>query len=330
MAIRINTIYLAGFLIPKEINDPSPSKSVLPSSAASNPRIVDIPSATNPVRVHRHFCIIVQYDPASRIGVMLLGTSRPRQGHRFVPVEGTPRLPFQPQHEVQLIPRAGLSSTGYFNFTHALRATIITRNDPVVSTVPPQAFITDSYANGPLINVLVSGEQVEALKTLHTLYWQGVQYTEDGRRVEAVVGWGEGGGAGSGGRSGGILGGGTLTGGEGERSALGGSFGGVSGGGPAPDGAADGLTPVNPDGTCHKRPLNADGTVTIEELPTAEEGSGSERLARALKEEEERWERFEQLDLLGVELLELEMDPPTAVAFVEPLTSWALGLVDAF
>ena len=73
--------------------------------------------------------------------------------YRFVPCEGTEQLLFQPQHEVCLTPLGELFSAGYFNFSHALRATIMVQGGAVIRTLPPQAFLTYEYINGNPIDV---------------------------------------------------------------------------------------------------------------------------------------------------------------------------------
>ena len=93
-------------------------------------------------------------------------------------------------------------------------------------------------------------------------------------------------------------------------------------------GLGDGSTPINPDGSLHKCPLNTDGMVTLQEPPSADGGSSVQCLARALKEKDERMEHLEQLDMLEGQLLEL--NSPTALAFIEPLTVQALKFVDSF
>jgi hypothetical protein len=165
--------------------------------------------------------------------------------YRFVPCEGTERLPFQPRHEVCLTPPGELFSAGYFNFSHALRATIMAQGDAVIRTLPPQAFLTDEYRNGNPIDVYMELSEVEALKDLHLKYWTGVRYTADGTPIGAYEGVGgvEGAGEGDGGA-------GSSTGGGGV-------------------GGASGLSPPL------FQPIGTDGTVTLSHPPSGEGGSGS-------------------------------------------------------
>ena len=77
----------------------------------------------------------------------------------------------------------------------------------------------------------------------------------------------------------------------------------------------------------HQYVLNRNGTVTLSQFPSGEGSSGAEQLARALKEEDERMERLDQLDWLGLKVLEHE--PSTAVAYVEPLIIQAWKFIDS-
>lgn len=290
MDLKLNHIYLVGVVIPAVLNDPSPAKT---ATVLGPLQTVNVGASTNPKRIRRHFCVILQYDPPTKIGVMLLGTSRPRQPHRFVPCKGTMRLPYQPRHEVCLSPPGGLLSTGYFNFTHALRATIIMQGDAILPILP-QAFLMEKYADGTNIDVFLNPSEVEGLKVLHGKYWEGLRYNSDGSLI-VEGGEGLGGNLGSGGSGG--------------------------GGGAAGGGGVEGVGGSAP----YFRPIGADGTISLPHPPTGEGGSGAERLARALLEEDER---MAQLDLLAGDHSKLVA--PDVFAFVEPLTVKALELVDSF
>ncbi|KAG0577848.1 hypothetical protein KC19_5G186400, partial [Ceratodon purpureus] len=162
-------------------------------------------------------------------------------------------------------------------------------------TLPPHAFLTDKYSNGNPIDVYLALFEVQALKSLHLLYWTGVRYAADGTPLGTYEG------------DGGAGGGGDDDGGSG--SGTGGGVGGASGH----------LCPP----FC--RPVGRDGIVTLTDPPSGEGGSGSYRLARTLEEEEER---ITQLALIAGDVGDLA--PPTILACVEPMTAEAMGLIDSF
>ena len=286
MAVHLHHVYLVGIVIPHVLNDPSPMKA-LPLLGPL--QIVHVCASTKPKSVRRHFCIILQYDASPKIDVMLLGTSRPRQVHRFVPCKGTMRLPYQPRHEVTLSPPSGLLSTSYFNFSHPLRATIFLQGDVILPCVPPQVFWTEKFPDGKSIDVFLSPSKIESLKSLHAKYWGGLRYNRDGSPIGGGGDESYGGGA-----SGEGCGGASKQGGDGgSRNAM-------------------------------LRPLRSDGTITLPHFSTAEGGSGAQRLARALLEEDKR---VGQHDLLEGD--HSDFPAPGVLAFVQPLTMYALDLVDA-
>lgn len=161
MAININHAYLVGIMPSPVINDP--------------------PSLTS---IRRYFCVVLHYDATTKTRVLLLGTSRPQQPHRFVPCLGAIRLPHQPKYVISLNPPCGLMNIGYFNFSHVFRATIFLQGDAELQqSIPPQAFITENYTNRTNIDVLLALPEVERLKSLHALYWEGLRYDINGYRL---------------------------------------------------------------------------------------------------------------------------------------------------
>lgn len=91
MVVQLHHVYLVGVVIPNVLNEPSPAKMATALSQTEEvligPDSVRVAPSTvikSPYSVRRHFCVILHYDPTTKIGILLLGTSQPRQPQRFV------------------------------------------------------------------------------------------------------------------------------------------------------------------------------------------------------------------------------------------------------
>lgn len=56
--------------------------------------------------------------------------------------------------------------------------------DIVQHIVRPLAYFTEKYNNGYLLDIFVDTKQLELLRELHALYWDGVRYDRDRDRYD--------------------------------------------------------------------------------------------------------------------------------------------------
>lgn len=187
VVIEVGKVYLIGLAFPSALTDPSPIPFIplvegwhtMDAVQRVHTARDGSTSARNVRSIRRHMGVVMRYDPSSQRAVILLGTSSPHGGnHRFIPWHGTPRLSFQTREVLDPYPRdAFVGYPGYLNFTHTICVTVMQQHDFMALVVPAFAFVRDLPRGR---EIRVPHVEMERLRRLHSSYWTGSRYLEDG------------------------------------------------------------------------------------------------------------------------------------------------------
>jgi hypothetical protein len=188
IVIEVGKVYSIGLAFSSSLTDPSPIPGLSPVNGWF---IMDVvqpvrrdgsgsTSMRNVRSIRRHLGLVLQYDGSSHRAVILLGTSRPQGGiHCFIPWHGILKLAFQTREVFFPNPRdAFVGHPGYLNFTHAICVTVMQSDEFMACIVHALAFITEV----PLVHesITILRQFMERLRRLHSSYWEGRRYSEDG------------------------------------------------------------------------------------------------------------------------------------------------------
>lgn len=165
----------------------SPSKSVPATEILQwfTKEARDAEKQTRDVRcIRRHIGVVIRVTGA--VAVILLGSSKPRQAHRFLPWHGTPRKDFQPLQHIWPTPlKAFMVYKGYLNFTHAIQVQVLGPTNIIDNLVLEfghcqEHFIRESPTRSPRVDIYVSPCELGLIRELHLAYWEGNCYNADG------------------------------------------------------------------------------------------------------------------------------------------------------
>ncbi|KAJ3080765.1 hypothetical protein HK102_002836 [Quaeritorhiza haematococci] len=174
-------IYLVDLTLPAQFKKESPTQDTF---KMTKDLACDTPANNCNVNIRRHPAIVFSCDPITKRALLLVGTARPCQPHRFVPFLHTPRLPHQPSHFLEPNPPDAFSRYHrYLNFTHFISVTVLERaccaSDDFQTVTPGRDLAAPPLSIPPQTSI--SEAQRDLLIHFHQTYWSGIRYSQDGK-----------------------------------------------------------------------------------------------------------------------------------------------------